>query len=74
MFFFCKRVSASGVVGPFASSRMSFALILPALSLVMTFSSAAGASISQGSSRTSSFVMFFAPGKSCTFPVFSLCA
>lgn len=74
MFFFCRMTSASGVVGPLASSKIIFAWILSALSFVITFSRAAGASISQGSSITSSFVMFFAPGKSCTFPVFSLCA
>jgi hypothetical protein len=74
MFFFCRITSASGVVGPFASSKISFACILSALSFVITFSSAAGASMSHLSSRTSSFVMFLAPGKSWTFPVFSLCS
>lgn len=73
MFFLCKITSASGVVGPFAISRTIFAFILSALSFVMTFSSAAGASMSQFTSSSSSFVMFLLPGKSLTAPVFCLC-
>jgi len=40
--FFQRIRSASGVVGPFAASAMSRALMLPALASVIWFSSAAG--------------------------------
>src|SRR5436309_3522216 len=53
--------SASGVVGPFAPSATSLALMLRALFSVMTSSSAADTSMSTSSSRSSSFEMFSVP-------------
>ena len=51
--FLFKISSASGVVGPFAPSDITFALILSAFSEVIWFSSAQGAKTSTSSSRSS---------------------
>ena len=74
IFFWKKTVSASGRVGPFAASAMSFALTLSAFFPVSWFSSAAGTRMSTLSSRSSSFEIVFAPGKPTTEPVFALCS
>ena len=57
-----------GVVGPFAASATSRALMLPALRAVIWFSSAAGIRMSHSTSRTSAFVTSVAPRKPWTFP------
>lgn len=68
MIFFSKRIfSAAGVVGPLAPSTISFALILPALAFVITFSLAAGIKISHScSNRSPSY--FLAPGNPTILP------
>ena len=58
--------SASGSVGPFAPSRMTFARTSPAFSFVITPSSAHGASTSQSSVSRSSFEIRSAPGNPST--------
>jgi len=53
-----KILSACVVVGPFASSRIMFALIFQAFSVVIAFSNAAGTSISISSSNNLSPSIF----------------
>ena len=55
--------SATAVVGPLAPSTMMRALILSALRLVITFSVAAGISMSQSETISSSLGMASAPRK-----------
>ena len=57
--FLNKISSASGVVGPFAPSVITFALILSAFSEVIWFSKAHGARTSTSNSNNSAFVISF---------------
>ena len=66
--------SAVGVVGPFAPSQTIFAFTLSALSTVITCSSAHGASTSQSSRSSSSFVIFSVPRRPASAPVSCLWA
>ena len=66
--------SASGVVGPFAISRMNLALTSCALFLVKTFSKAAGTNISTSRINNSFPEIFLAPSKLATLLVFFLCS
>ena len=61
--------SASGLVGPFAASAMTFALIRGALCSPIWFSIAAGMRMSQSSSRSCAFEIRSAPGNPVTAPV-----
>src|ERR1022692_4230171 len=65
-------LSAPGVVGPLAASATILALMRSTLSIVMVFSSAAGASTSHFSSSRSLLEMKSQPGKPTTVPVSSL--
>src|ERR687896_405214 len=66
--------SADVVTGPFAPSQMTVALMRSAFSSVTTCSSAHGARMSQGSSRSSSFVTASAFARPATMPRSCLCA
>ncbi len=57
LFLFSRILSASGVVGPFASSKIIFAFIWFAFFSVIWFARAAGTKISQSNSNNCSFVM-----------------
>uniref|UniRef100_A0A2M4D9W9 Putative secreted protein n=1 Tax=Anopheles darlingi TaxID=43151 RepID=A0A2M4D9W9_ANODA len=61
-------LSAAGVVGPLAASAMILALILPALSAVITFSTAAGMKMSHCSYIRFSPSYGLAPGNPTIVP------
>ena len=68
------RSSAAGMVGPLAPSTIRRALIRPAFSSVICFSSAAGISTSQSTSQNSSRFSSSVPGRPRIEPVRRRCS